>query len=83
MTDDDNLGQLIEREVNAAIERIVREHEHGFVIRWVGLVETAGEDGTRGIWTMTSPDVKAWDTLGLLEYGKQLQVAQIVADRFD
>lgn len=76
-------GADIEAAVNEAIETVIREHEGGFTIRWVALVETAGEDGTRGIWTMTSPDVRAWDTLGLLEYGKQLQVAQIVNDRPD
>lgn len=84
MTDDDrSLGQIIEQAVNDAIEKIVQEHEHGFVLKWVGIVETVGEDGTRGVWTMTSDNVKAWDTLGLLEYGKQLQNAQFIADRLD
>lgn len=71
-------GAAIEAAVNDAIENIIRQHEGGFTIRWVAIVETAGPDGSRGVWTMTSPDVKAWDTLGLLEYGKQRQAAQIL-----
>jgi hypothetical protein len=27
---------------------------------------------------MTSADVKSWDTLGLLEFGRQKQIAQIL-----
>lgn len=71
-------GDLIQAAINEAIETVIREHEGGFTIRWVALVETAGPDGCRGVWTMTSPDVMAWDTLGLLEYGKQMQVRQLV-----
>lgn len=71
-------GEAIEAAVNEAIEKVIRDHEGGFTIRWVALVETAGPDGSRGVWTMTSPDVKAWDTLGLLEYGKQLQVRGVL-----
>jgi len=71
-------GDAIQTAVNEAIETVIREHEGGFTIRWVALVETAGPGGARGVWTMTSPDVMAWDTLGLLEYGKQMQVRQLV-----
>lgn len=77
------VGGDIETAVNEAIEQAVREHEGGFTIRWIAIIETAGPNGDRGVWTMTSPDVKAWDTLGLLEYGKQLQVAQVLNDRDD
>jgi hypothetical protein len=33
-------GETIEREVNAAIEQIIRDHEGGFTLKWVALVET-------------------------------------------
>jgi hypothetical protein len=71
-------GQTIETEINAAIEEIIRTHEGGFTLKWVALVETVAPDGERGVWTMTSADVKSWDTLGLLEFGRQKQIAQIL-----
>jgi hypothetical protein len=76
-------GEQIEPAPGKAIEQVIAEQERGFVLKWVAIVETCGEDGSRGVWTMTSNDVKAWDTLGLLEYGKQLQVAQVINDRLD
>lgn len=48
-----------------------------FVTRWVALVETVdAEDGARGLWTLTSDDVMAWDTVGMLQHGLHLQLAQ-------
>lgn len=73
-----SVGEDIETAINAAIEQVIRDHEGGFTLKWVALVETVDPDGERGVWTMTSADVKAWDTLGLLEYGRQKQNAQIM-----
>lgn len=73
-----SVGEDIEIAINSAIEQVIRDHEGGFTLKWVALVETVDPDGERGVWTMTSADVKAWDTLGLLEYGKQKQNAQII-----
>lgn len=75
--DADDLGVLIEQAVGRSIEAVVSEHERGFVTKWVALVESVDADGVRGLWTMTSEDVKAWDTVGLLQYGLHLQQAQI------
>lgn len=77
MTDDDELGARIEAAINDAIEAVVREHEHGFVVKWVGVVETFNDEGTRGVWTMTSPAATAWDTLGLLGYASARETAAI------
>lgn len=71
-------GIAIETAINEAIETAIREHEGGLTLRWVALIETCGPDGARGVWTMTSPDVLSWDALGLLEYGRQREVAKIV-----
>lgn len=76
MTDAEELGPLLERAIGAAIESAVGEHERGFVTKWVALVESVDPDGQRGLWTMTSDDVKAWDTVGLLQHGLHLQMAQ-------
>lgn len=83
MTDDEPLGVRLERAVGDAIQGAVAADEGGFVTRWVALVESVGPEGDRGLWTMTSDDVKAWDTVGLLQHGLHLQLAQTVAARHD
>lgn len=74
MTDD--LGPILEQSIGNAIDAAVGKHEGGFVIKWVALVESVDAEGARGLWTMTSDDVKAWDTVGLLQHGLHLQMAQ-------
>lgn len=81
MTGSDDLGTVLERAIGSAIEAQVSEHEHGLVVKWVALVETLDSTGERGMWTMTSADVKAWDTVGLLQHGLHLQQAQTLTDR--
>jgi len=83
VSDDEALGPMLERVIGDAIQNAVGQHERGFVTKWVALVESVDPDGQRGLWTMTSEDVKAWDTVGLLQHGLHLQQAQTLAARFD
>jgi hypothetical protein len=76
MDEDPSLGEALERAVGDAIDTAVGQHERGFVTKWVALVETVGPDGDRGLWTMTSDGVKAWDTVGLLQHALHLQQLQ-------
>jgi hypothetical protein len=69
----------IEHELSDAISGVLARHERSIVGNWVALVETIDERGKRGLWTFTSPDVMAWDTVGLLTHGLNLQQAQTVA----
>lgn len=75
MTAEDHspLGVLLEQAIGDAIDQAVGEHEGGLVTKWVALVETVAPDGSRGLWTMTSQGVMAWDTVGLLQHGLHLQ----------
>lgn len=83
ISDGTPLGQKLEEVIGAAIQSAVAEHESGFTTKWVALVETVAPDGSRGLWTMTSDDVKAWDTVGLLQHGLHLQQAQTLATHLD
>lgn len=76
-------GEDIEVELNNAISDVIAKHENGFVTKWVALIETTAPDGSRGLWTMTSSEVKAWDTVGMLQHGLHLQQAQTLTDRGD
>jgi hypothetical protein len=78
----ETVGQTLERVVGEAIQGAVAQHETGFVTKWVAIVESVDPAGARGLWTMTSDDVTAWDTVGLLQHGLHLQQAQTLTDRF-
>lgn len=83
--DDDapSLGELIENAVGEAIENAVGQHERGMALKWITLVESIDTDGDRGLWTMTSADIKAWDTVGMLQHALHLQQAQTFAARLN
>lgn len=86
MTEQDErpLGQIIEQAIGDAIDSAVGQHEGGFVTKWVALVESVGPAGNRGLWTMTSDEVTAWDTVGLLQHALHMQQAQtLCADEDD
>lgn len=73
MADSEHLRPLLERTIGDAIDTAVGQHEGGLVTKWVALVDS---DGERGLWTMTSQGVKAWDTVGLIQHALHLQQAQ-------
>ena len=51
------------------------------LIKWVAVVETLdSETGKRALITATSEGMPAWDSLGLLTYGVQLEQAAAVHD---
>lgn len=66
----------LEAAIDKAINEAVGTHERGFVTKWVALIETVDPEGERGLWTFTSEDVKAWDTVGLLQHGLHIQHGQ-------
>jgi hypothetical protein len=70
----------MEEDLNNAISEVIARHEQGgFVTRWVTIIETIADDGTSGLWTATSEGLKAWDTVGMLGYGLDLQRAATFA----
>lgn len=81
MSDEETLGEKLQRVIGAAIESAIAEHEGGFTTKWVALVETVDAEGARGLWPMASDEVKAWDTVGLLQHGLHLQQAATLADQ--
>lgn len=76
----EEMSDAIERDLNAAIADVIARHERGVVTKWVALVETMNPDGARGMWPMTSEDVMAWDVIGMLLHGLNLQQAQMFAE---
>ncbi|PWR08588.1 hypothetical protein DKT68_15340 [Micromonospora acroterricola] len=83
MVDPDDVGPAIERDLADAIANVLAEHEKSMVTKWVALVESMDADGDRGLWTLTSDGVKAWDTVGLLQHGLHIQQAQTLRPEDD
>jgi hypothetical protein len=54
--------------------------EGEMVTRWVALVEIIDSHGERAVYSMGAPDQRAWDSLGLLDYGIQLERAALLRD---
>lgn len=73
-------GEAIQAEVGKAIADILSRDGREFTTRWVAVVETVDEQGQRGLWPMTSDDLMAWDTCGLLTHALHLQQAQTLRD---
>ncbi len=69
-------GRQIEAELGEAFGKIIGKHETCMVLKWTALVETMDDKGERGLWTLTSPDVKAWDTVGMLQHALHIQQSQ-------
>lgn len=75
----DDLGPAIEHDLADAIATVLARHETSMVTKWIALIETMNDEGERGMWTMTSDNVKAWDTTGMLQHGLHMQQAEITA----
>ncbi len=67
--------ERVERQIGESISAALRASGE-FVNRWVALIETVDEQGRRGIWTATSEGLTAWDSLGMLEFAKQREMAE-------
>jgi len=70
VSDDDVTDRL-----SAAISAVLAD---SYVTRWVSLIEVIDEDGDRAVWTLHADDMRAWDTLGLLTFGTQIEQAALV-----
>jgi hypothetical protein len=68
------IGEEIQRRLEAAIPEAFSA-EGGFVTRWIVLAETIGPDSERALWTRTSPDLKPWDSVGMLRFAIGIEEA--------
>lgn len=69
-----------EQTLNAVGTLIMSIDPGAMVQRFVLLAEVVDADGERALWTLTAPDAKPWDTLGLMVYGQQLEQAETLRE---
>lgn len=65
--DEQPAQDLWETRLDNAFKETLDEGE--MILRWVAIAEVIDKDGERGLYTMTSPGIQAWESLGLLEFG--------------
>lgn len=66
---------------NDALSDLIQQIDpNAMLTRWVVLAEIVDAEGERGLWTLSAPDQRAWDTLGLLDYARALEHAAQRAD---
>ncbi len=59
-----------------AFADIVQQQEHGFVTKWIAIIESVDESGSSGLWTCASDSIAPWEALGLLLYTLVMEVGR-------
>lgn len=54
-----------------------------YVTRWLAIIEVVDADGTRALWSLGPEDATPWDALGMLEWARQVEQANLVSAEFD
>lgn len=73
-------GDVLREDVQSALTECVQRQGDSLVTKYVAVVETINGDGDRAVWTIASSGIKAWEVLGMLEFGKSVEHAARVAD---
>jgi hypothetical protein len=61
------------------VQELMTEASPGcMVTQFLVLAVTMDQDGEKGMWALTPPDQRKWESLGLMEYHKQLSLASEV-----
>jgi hypothetical protein len=64
----------------SAITDVLQNQSPGCMpIKFVVMIEVIDPDGTRALWTAAGPDVRAWDTKGMLLHALTIQLGQTMA----
>ncbi len=64
--------------VHSALAEQVFAHDKGALIKYVAVFEVIDTDGQRSLWSMCSPEMSRWESLGLLEFASELDRAAMV-----
>lgn len=55
-----------------AIAQVMFEQDE-MVTRWISIVEIIDANGTKMLWTLAPQEMRAWDSLGLLNFAIQME----------
>lgn len=69
----------IETDLGGRVQQLMQA-EGLMVNRWFAAIEVINADGERWVFTATHPDSMRWDSLGLIEYAKAMELAAQVRE---
>lgn len=73
----------IQKQIGEAIAEVLRRNTASMTVKFVALAEVMDGDGHRGMWTFTSDDITAWDSMGLLQHAFAMEQADVIAARLN
>lgn len=78
--DEDGNGPKVawEEKLDHAIKDTLDAGE--MVLRWIAVVEVMDVDGSKGLYSMVSPGLQAWEGLGMLRYMQAQQEFALQVD---
>lgn len=79
MTQPDLTPEELASLLGEAISGLLGKHAASMTVKWLALVETMNGDGVRGLWTLGSDGITAWDSVGMLQYAYLREQADITA----
>lgn len=77
---DEDVDELGDRVHDDLATRLAAFGDGYMVTKYLAMVEVIGADGERSVVNLSTRDMRAWDSLGLLEYGRQLEQAGLIDD---
>lgn len=78
VTEEVDMGDLIQD----AVAKIFMEHKSSMLVKWSFECEVLNERGEHSLHILASPDIAAWDHVGLLEYAKMHRKNMTFAHNF-
>lgn len=77
---DEDVDELGDQVHDDLATRLASFGDGYMVTKYLAMVEVIGSDGERSVVNLTTRDMRAWDSLGLLEYGRQIEQAGLIDD---
>lgn len=77
--DQDKLAKLSDA-VHGDIAARIGASDGSMLVKFLALVDCMDENGQRALSSLTSKDMKSWESLGMLEFARQIEQAATVHD---
>lgn len=70
---------MVREAIRQAVEGTLQQYG-GFATTWVCLISSVEQDGSKSVWLLADKNMRAWESMGLLEYGLASERAEVVKD---
>ncbi|GAA4845495.1 hypothetical protein GCM10023201_40950 [Actinomycetospora corticicola] len=74
--DFDDLGDQLQGDLNARLHAA----DGSMLVKFVALAEVISTDGDRSLIAISTRDMQSWESLGMLEFARQLEQASLTHD---